>query len=59
MIGTLEREIDEAGDLFAFTDRHLAGDQRGDAHRLQRAEQIADPTAGLVDAIDEDEMRDA
>ena len=59
MIGALQRDIDEAGDLFAIADRDLARDQRRHAHRLQRGQQVADPAVGLVDAVDEDEVRNA
>ena len=55
----LQREIDEAGDLLAVSDRDLPRDQRRHAHRLQRRQQVADPPARLVDAIDEDHVRDA
>jgi hypothetical protein len=34
MIGALEGEIDETGDLLALADRDLTGDQRRRAHRL-------------------------
>ena len=59
MIGALQSDVDESGDLFTFADRQLASDQRGDAHRLQRGQQIADSAVCLVDAIDEYEMGDA
>ena len=55
----LEREVDEPADFFAIPDRNLARDQRRDAHRLERREEVADAAVGLVDAIDEDEVRDA
>ena len=55
----LEREIDEAADFLAIPDRNLARDQRRDAHRLERGQEVADAAMGLVDAIDEDEVRDA
>ena len=57
--GAFQREIDEAGDLVAFADRDLAGDQRRHAHRLQRGEEVADAAVGLVDAVDENQVRDA
>jgi hypothetical protein len=57
--GALQREVDEAGDLLAFPDRDLPRDQRRDAHRLQRRREVADAAARLVDAVDEDEVRDA
>ena len=34
-------------------------DERRDAHRLQRGQQVADAAVGLVDAVDEDQVRDA
>ena len=54
-----EREVDESADLLAIPDRHLARDQRRYAHRLQRRQQVADAAMRLVDAVDEDEVRDA
>ena len=55
----LEREIDEARDPVIFANRNLPCDQRGHAHRLQRREQVADAAARLVDAVDEQEVRNA
>ncbi len=57
MVGAFQREIDEAGDLLAVADRNLAGDQRRDADRLKRREQVADAAVRLVDAVDENEVR--
>ena len=54
-----EREIDEAADLLAVPDRNLPRDQGRNAHRLKGREQVADPAVRLVDAVDEDEMRNA
>src|SRR5205823_12219216 len=55
----LEREIDEAADLLAVPNRNLAGDERGNAHRLERGQEVAHAPVRLVDPVDEDEMRDA
>ena len=57
--GIFEREIDEPANLLAVPDRYLPCDQRRDAHRLERGEQVADAAVRLVDAIDEDEVRNA
>ena len=56
---TLEREVDEPADLLAIADGDLPSDQRRDADRLQRRKQVADSAVRLVDAVDEDEMRNA
>ena len=52
----LQRQIDEAADLFAVPDRNLAGDQRRHAHRLKRREKVADAAVRLVDAVDENQV---
>ena len=57
--GPFEREVDEAADLLAVPDRNLAGDQRRHAHRLERGQEVAHAPVRLVDAVDEDEMRNA
>ena len=54
-----QRQIDEAGDLVAVADRDLARDQRRYAHRLERGQHVADAPAGLVDAVDEDQVGNA
>ena len=54
-----EREIDEAADLLAVPDRNLPGDRGRHAHRLEGREQVAHPPVRLVDAVDEDEVRNA
>ena len=55
----LQSQIDEAANLFAVPDRNLACDQRRHAHRLERRQEVADPAMGLVDAVDENDVRDA
>ena len=55
----LQGEVDEAADLLAIPDRNLPRDQRRHAHRLKRGQQVADAAVGLVDAVDEDEVRNA
>jgi hypothetical protein len=57
--GPLERQVDEAGDLVAFADRDLPGDQWRNADRLKRGEEVADAAVRLVDTVDEDEMGNA
>ena len=59
MISAFKREIDETADLVALPDRDLARDQLRHAQRLERFEQFVDRPMRLVDAVDEDEMRDA
>ena len=59
IIGALERDIDEAGDLLAIADRDPARDQRRRAHRLERLEQGLDRSPRLIDLVDEDHVRDA
>src|SRR5688572_32692586 len=44
--------------LFPYTTL-FRSDQRRDAHRLQRRQQVADSAVRLVDSVDEDQMRDA
>ncbi len=58
-IGPLKGDIDEAGDLLAVADRYLPCDQRRNAHRLERGQQVADLAMGLVDPVDENEVGDA
>ncbi len=55
----LEGEVDEAGDPVAVTDRDLPGDERRNTDRLERGEEVADPTMSLVDSIDEENVRNA
>ena len=59
MKSAFERQIDESSDFFAVTDRKLTCNQWRHAHRLQCGQQIADPAARLVDAVDENHVRDA
>src|SRR3546814_6662834 len=59
MIGAFQCQIDKAGDPLALAYRNLPRDQRRRAHRLERRQQLADRSARLVDAIDEDHMRHA
>ncbi len=54
-----EGEVDEAADLLAVPDRNLAGDQRGHADWLKGGQEVAHPAVRLVDAVDEDQVRDA
>jgi hypothetical protein len=54
-----QRQVDEAGDLVTIPDRDLAGDQRRNADGLERREEVADPPVRLVDAVDEDDVRNA
>src|SRR3712207_174675 len=57
MVCALEREIDEAGNLLPLLYRNLPCDERRDAHRLKCRQEVADAAAGLIDPIDEDEVR--
>ena len=57
--GALERQIDEAGDDVVLPDRDLAQDQRLGRGRLQHRHDVAHARFGLVDLVDEQEMRDA
>src|SRR4029453_17431639 len=45
--------------LFAVPDGNLPRNERRDAHRLKRRQEIADTTMRLVDSVDEDEVGDA
>ena len=53
----LEREIDEAGDQVAVPDRNLAQQQRHARSRLQQLERLAHALVGLVDLVEEQEVR--
>jgi hypothetical protein len=59
LVGAVEREVDEPGDVFAAGDRDLPRDQRWLAHRLQRLEHRLDRATRLVDLVDEDRVRHA
>ena len=55
----VERQVDEADRFLALADRDLPVDHRRDAERLQGLEQLVDAAAGLVDLVDEDDVRNA
>src|SRR3954452_23394710 len=55
----LDRQIDEPTDLLSVPDRNLPCDQRGNAHWLQRGQEVAHAPVRLVYAVDEDEMWNA
>ena len=58
-IGALEREIDEPGDDVVLPDRHLAQHERLGRGRLEHRHDVADARLGLVDLVDEQEVRNA
>ena len=58
-VSALEREIDEAGDDIILPDRELAKHERLAARRLQHRHDVAHAGFGLVDLVDEEEMRNA
>ena len=58
-VGALERQIDEAGDDVVLPDRDLAKHERLTARRLQHRHDVAHARLGLVDLVDEEEMRNA
>ena len=58
-VSALQREIDEAGDDVVLPDGDLAQHQRLGARRLQHRHDVAHPRLGLVDLVDEEEMRNA
>ena len=55
--GALQRQVDEAIDLFALPGRNLSGDQRRGADRGQGGEQVRQSAAGQVHLVDEQRMR--
>src|SRR5205823_8714219 len=57
--GTLQREIDKAGDCPAIENGDLPHQQRLVARLLQHREEVTNVTASLVNFVDEEEMRDA
>ena len=57
LVGPLAHQIDVAGDQITVADRHLPKDQRPLGHILKCRKQIADPLRGLVQFVDDDDVR--
>jgi hypothetical protein len=56
--GALQRQVDEAGGDAVLPDRDLPQHKRQAAGRLQHGDDVADRRVGLVDLVEEQEMRD-